>query len=1160
MAEVIYSLCIHNSNSTSETVDEVSKSSLESFALTPEDGAAKVGKVKLTLVSVKYEKAIYQPGCVEAHLQISVSSKEDDKNFKVSSITPSCLSKTFKGKKVDLKRKCDTATTIIADSYFVFGVVPRFHSGDSTYAYVTLYAFSPDKYLTLSQYCKAYVGKRLGRDIFKGDMLNSPDFTKVKESVTLDLKLRCLDYEYESGLASETASSENTQQNNSGTGQNNGGTNQQQSTGGGGNGQQPSGTGTTTETKVTLEIIHPYLVQYNESFYDFLVRTANRCGEFLYYEGGKLTLGLPEVQKKDAKVINSYSTISYASWEETAAYTEWHPDYGKEKGDLYASNYGHFFEGPADENLMQIKSKDTSTLSAIGSGFASIGVRGYMSNMFGALNKPTLSEMLGDFSVSVANDAIRKAFTQSRKNKKFNTDNIDSVKEHFTVAGKSKLNEQKDVTETIVSPFSNFLNPIGMDFYKGVIENERKAAAGAVHISFGKQSEVLLLGNVIRLGNSLYVVTRVEGAMQSSETMEVDAVLMPDDKAYPFPLASGTVRQSGPQLAYVKSNSDPLDLGRVRILYPWQKNDDDASPWVRVAKTMASSGAGFHFVPDEGDEVLVDYEGGNIERPYVVGALYSERNKPNTGAAITSKNGHQIIFSSGTGADFLTGALPALGFVRKFLKDFAGVSKWGALENNKKLGGGIELTDTYGFYSIKMSTDSRSIKISSPFGKVDLSAFTGITISAPNGNVKISGKNVSIEAGNELSLTSGKNLKNGTLRLGGLGESWFGGEDGALKKAALGGVKTAVGGFLSGLVDLSLLRTALETFLKPVGGTLIIKSNRYLHLEAGGGKVQVPRGYYGKVLRENELSKIQTNTAYLVEPVKAGVRFLDGMVDLYIDCYQAVVAEKMLYDAILPGADGVPSAKDIITDALQHIDHESSDIDESKYIGMDTLFEFAKKLEESVKNGQNKLIEYWNRQAALENLVWYWQSDKMTKEMKDYLKYAKEKVQNNQGFPESFIFNDQIQFNTSQCQCEAEKLLLKRKFMWHFIQKLIENKHLMVDPEFTLPQAQPINEENVTTDATNWADYIAHLQVKKLKEEFSKGKQVVDFVFDKTGILNFVEGVVGDIDMWSATETGQILLSDKKNQTLRFKGKELDALSPSEYLDDLTFFKEKLNF
>ena len=72
--------------------------------------------------------------------------------------------------------------------------------------------------------------------------------------------------------------------------------------------------------------------------------------------------------------------------------------------------------------------------------------------------------------------------------------------------------------------------------------------------------------------------------------------------------------------------------------------------------------------------------------------------------------------------------------------------------------GGIEFTDEHGLYSISMSSDKRAISIDSPLGKVNISAFTGITISAPNGNVRIEGKNIDIVAGNNLSISSGNNI------------------------------------------------------------------------------------------------------------------------------------------------------------------------------------------------------------------------------------------------------------------------------------------------------------------------------------------------------------------------------------------------------------------
>ena len=52
------------------------------------------------------------------------------------------------------------------------------------------------------------------------------------------------------------------------------------------------------------------------------------------------------------------------------------------------------------------------------------------------------------------------------------------------------------------------------------------------------------------------------------------------------------------------------------------------------------------------------------------------------------------------------------------------------------------------------------MSISSPWGDVKINAFTGISISAPNGDIKITGKNVTIAAGNNLTLTSGTNIRN----------------------------------------------------------------------------------------------------------------------------------------------------------------------------------------------------------------------------------------------------------------------------------------------------------------------------------------------------------------------------------------------------------------
>jgi type VI secretion system secreted protein VgrG len=62
-------------------------------------------------------------------------------------------------------------------------------------------------------------------------------------------------------------------------------------------------------------------------------------------------------------------------------------------------------------------------------------------------------------------------------------------------------------------------------------------------------------------------------------------------------------------------------LGRVRIRFHWQ--DNGASCWVRVAQRSVGGGMGSQFLPRIGQEVLVKFIEGDIDRPIIVGALYN---------------------------------------------------------------------------------------------------------------------------------------------------------------------------------------------------------------------------------------------------------------------------------------------------------------------------------------------------------------------------------------------------------------------------------------------------------------------------------------------------------------------------------------------------------
>lgn len=81
------------------------------------------------------------------------------------------------------------------------------------------------------------------------------------------------------------------------------------------------------------------------------------------------------------------------------------------------------------------------------------------------------------------------------------------------------------------------------------------------------------------------------------------------------------------QPAKVIDNNDPEGLGRIKVAYYWNGWGNE-SDWMRVAQLYAGSGKGNYFRPEIGEEVLVGFQGGNVECPYVSGTYYNGKEKP----------------------------------------------------------------------------------------------------------------------------------------------------------------------------------------------------------------------------------------------------------------------------------------------------------------------------------------------------------------------------------------------------------------------------------------------------------------------------------------------------------------------------------------------------
>ena len=817
-----------------------------------------------TLQNLSYSKAIYKPGELQFNLQITGCKNANN------------IYQTFKEKTVTLTSEGDNKTNNISKDYYIFGT--RIQKKSDIF-YITVQAFDPFKYLTLDKYCKAYTGKKFILDILWNTALwpnqlptaiKNTQFkheTSIRNKTVLEQKKKTLEWII-ADLKREKETENQKPENERDEKKIKELENKIQEL------QAKDGPLDKTDTELKdikiegnsifnitpqllhyhngIEFIQPYLVQYNESFFDFLVRVSNRCGEFLYYEDGYFNIGWKNTEVKIP--ITNYVSINFAqniatAWEENSL-SSVHNDYTTNENKKNSRTAANMYDSnlASDENLASIPPKEEYTQwtdFALWPGCYHINI------VTEIVNSANIAEALAKLlvnttatstaSAKLANDTNQQ-YEETYFNKKETYINerqngkrihpFSTSKSNTTTVKSSESEDPEAKDPEAKKDKSNNYIPFSLEFYEVVRKGIEKNEQSRIQIALGTYFYPLSLGSLIVLDNETYIVVQINGCVNNeTETLDIEAIPYAEKETV-FPPAApvSSIREAKAQRAVITHNLDPLKMNRVRVRYPWQDESEDSTPWIRIALPMASDGCGFNFLPQIKDEAIINYENGNIERPYVEGMLFTGKSsvpydfKQNNARVISSANGHSIIFSDPASAN--TNAICGLSPLWKTINGFVpGAIKWNLPDHNKKAMGGIELTDEHGLYSISMSSDKRAISIDSPLGTVEINAFTGITISAPNGNVRIEGKNIDIVAGNNLSISSGNNITSPFYKMGGLGNflSEFGTN------------------FFSKfqIIDMALIRTIMETFFRPIGGTLLIKSHRYLRMEAGKGETRI---------------------------------------------------------------------------------------------------------------------------------------------------------------------------------------------------------------------------------------------------------------------------------------------------------------------------------
>ena len=127
-----------------------------------------------------------------------------------------------------------------------------------------------------------------------------------------------------------------------------------------------------------------------------------------------------------------------------------------------------------------------------------------------------------------------------------------------------------------------------------------------------------------------FVVSRVGHSIDSFGVYQAVFEAIPQDVNYPPADYRIVAPKAQPQLAVVRDTADPLELGRVRVQFWWQgpaAEEEGKTPWIRVSSAMTGASKSY-FIPEVNDTVMVDFEYGNPDLPYVAGSLYAKDDGP----------------------------------------------------------------------------------------------------------------------------------------------------------------------------------------------------------------------------------------------------------------------------------------------------------------------------------------------------------------------------------------------------------------------------------------------------------------------------------------------------------------------------------------------------
>ena len=169
--------------------------------------------------------------------------------------------------------------------------------------------------------------------------------------------------------------------------------------------------------------------------------------------------------------------------------------------------------------------------------------------------------------------------------------------------------------------------------------------------------------------------------------------------------------------------------------FPWL-SEEYVSDWARCAQTSGGGGTNGKgtsaFVPEVGDEVLVGFEQGRLDRPYVLGCLFNGKDKPST--------------ASGELIDGTSGAVNRRSFSSRSGNQLELLDNASGRQGVRVVTGDGKLTIDLDRKGTKIIVHSDGTVEIDAKDKVTVKAGNGALMDAGNGTLELTGKSVKVTA------------------------------------------------------------------------------------------------------------------------------------------------------------------------------------------------------------------------------------------------------------------------------------------------------------------------------------------------------------------------------------------------------------------------------